>query len=169
MRACWLGWLLTLIVSWVTRGGVSDKLMSMAFFSNDERFTKYATGIGNDKGGFRWDFILYSIVPVLISFALAGNEVRKDRVYRILIIAFLLTNSFWLLVIYAAYSDRFAYLSWFLLPWLITYPFTPRKTTRVQVGLSPVRELRLGMLGSALLAHFTFTFFMSQIYYKGAF
>ena len=169
MWACWFGWLGALIVSWATQGGLSDKLMSIAFFASDERFAKYATGIGNDKGGFRWDFIIYSITPVLITFALAGKEVRRERLYRVLIMTFLLTNSFWLLVIYAAYSDRFAYLSWFLLPWLITYPFTPREIISKPGAISSVRELRLGFLGSALLAHFAFTFFMFKLYYKGVF
>ena len=167
MWSCWFCWLSALVVSRATGGAISEKLMSIAFLGNDERFTKYVTGIGNDKGGFRWDFIIYSITPVLITFAIAGREVRRDRIYRTLIMAFLLTNSFWLLVIYAAYSDRFAYLSWFLLPWLIVYPFTPRKTLNNSGGMSPARELRLGLLGCALLAHFAFTFFMSQIYYKG--
>jgi hypothetical protein len=167
MWACWLGWLVTLFLSRASGGGLSDKLMSIALFGNDERFVRYATGIGNDKGGFRWDFIAYSITPVLISFALAGSEVRRDRIYRVLIMAFLLTNSFWLLVIYAAYSDRFAYLSWFILPWIITYPFTPRKIVRNSAGIVPVRKLRLGLLAAALLAHFAFTFFMYKVYYNG--
>jgi hypothetical protein len=68
---------------------------------------------------------------------------------------------------YAAYSDRFAYLSWFMLPWIITYPFTPRKFVRNSAGIMPVRKLRLGLLAAALLAHFAFTFFMYQVYYKG--
>jgi len=166
MWSCWFGWLAALILSWATRGSLSDKLMSFAFLGNDERFSRYAVGLGNDKGGFRWDFIVYSITPVLLTFALASNEVRRDRIYQVLVISFLLTNSFWLLVIYAAYSDRFAYLSWFMLPWVITYPFTPRKFARNSSATFPVRKQRLGFLAAVLLAHIAFTFFMYQIYYK---
>lgn len=165
MWACWLAWFGALAVSLSTRGVISDRIMNLSIFSSDERFAKYLGGLGNDKGGFRWDFILYSIVPVIITFSLAGTSVRKDPLYRALVMTFLLTNAFWLLVIYAAYSDRFAYLSWFLLPWLIVYPFTPAKS-RDGMGAEPT-SLRLGWLAAALLAHFAFTYFMQMVYYRG--
>jgi hypothetical protein len=171
MWACWACWFGALIISWLSGGVISDRLMNFALLNSDDKLLQYLGGVGNDKGGFRWDFILYSIVPLIITFALAGQSVRKDRVYRMLMMTYLLTNSFWLLVIYAAYSDRFAYLSWFLLPWLITYPFVPKSADPYgkASGPSQINELRLGMLAAALVAHFAFTFFMMQLYYKGRF
>lgn len=165
MWSCWLAWFAALAISWSTRGALSDSILNLSLFASDERFARYVGGVGNDKGGFRWDFILYSIVPVIITFSLASANVRKDPLYRAIVMTFLLTNAFWLLVIYAAYSDRFAYLSWFLLPWLVVYPFAPTKS-KDGVGTEPT-SLRLGWLAAALVGHFAFTYFMQMVYYRG--
>lgn len=165
----WSAWLAALVLSRATGGAISEKITSLSMFASDERFIRYATGVGNDRGGFRWDFILYSITPVAITYALAGPVVRKDPFYRALLITFLITNAFWLLVIYAAYSDRFAYLSWFLLPWLICYPFTPKADAPHMAQSEHALPTRLGLLSATLAAHFAFTYFMQMVYYRGAF
>lgn len=159
----WAAWLVALTVSLTIGQALSNYVTSIGFFSSEDKLVGYALGVGQDKGGFRWDFILYSIVPVVITFILAGAEVRRDKLYRHLLTTYLLTNSFWLCVIYAAYSDRFAYLSWFLMPWLITYPFLPRKEQIIKGA----PEYRLGWLASVLLAHYAFTYFMKMVYYGG--
>ena len=41
-----------------------------------------------------------------------------EQVYRM----YVLVNALWLLFIRVPYSDRFAYLSWFLIPFLLLYP-----------------------------------------------
>ena len=168
MWTCWFAWITALIGSWATKGAISDRLMNFGFIASDEKVMGYLGGIGNDKGGFRWDFIAYSITPLAITFALAGASTRRDPFYRVLVMAYLLTNAFWLLVIYAAYSDRFAHLSWCLLPWVIMYPFTPKADEGMTGQASRSEPLRLGWLSAGLLAHFGFTFFMYKIYYGGA-
>lgn len=161
----WITWAGALLLSVTIGQSLSNYITSISYFAEDDKFLRYAQGVGQDKGGFRWDFIVYSILPVLITFVLARPDVRRDPLYRRLLTTFLLTNAFWLCVIYAAYSDRFAYLSWFLLPWLVTYPFLP-KAEPVGLGQS-TQELRLGWLAAALLAHYGFTYFMKMVYYAG--
>ena len=43
------------------------------------------------------------------------------RVFNVLATVYLLTNAFWVMVIKAAFSNRFAYLSWFIYPLVLAY------------------------------------------------
>lgn len=74
------------------------------------------------KSGFRIDFILYSLLPVLLSYYYIFIRKLKDTFYIHIFNAYLVANSFWILVIRADFSDRMAYLSWLLIPILILYP-----------------------------------------------
>ena len=91
----------------------------------DDRIISYigANRYAYYKVGFRWDFVAYSILPIIIGFyhILKGNIV--DKAYRRLFNVYVMTNSFWLLVISVPFSDRFAYLSWFLYPYVLLLPY----------------------------------------------
>ena len=97
--------------------------------------------------GFRWDFLAYSAMPVCLTWyvttkaekerVLYGDTVEETetgitgagriadahsmRVFNILATTYILANSFWVMVIRASFSNRFAYLSWFLYPVVIAY------------------------------------------------
>lgn len=146
---------------------LSNLIVGVTALGDDERLSTYTAnaGFGGDRGGFRPDFVLYSIVPIAISYALASAQVKKDPFYRRLICTYLLANAFWLLVMYAAYSNRFAYLSWFMMPWVIMYPFIPRLESDAR---APVlrEEPRTALLGVALAAHFAFTYVMHMFVYS---
>lgn len=130
-------------------------------FIEDSRTETYLLTKGQDKGGYRWDFILYSSIPIIISYAFAPTRVKADKEYKVLLSTYILTNTFWVLVIYAAYSNRFAYLSWSILPWLVTYPFIGLPpTSQGQPALPP----QTALLALALAAHFSFTFLMLLFY-----
>lgn len=92
----------------------------------DDRVERYANSADDAGGGyekgFRVDFLLYSIVPLLISFYYIAIKKIQDTKYVIFVRAYLLANAVWLLAIRMAYSDRFAYLSWYLIPLLTLYP-----------------------------------------------
>ena len=45
---------------------------------------------------------------------------------------YILVNAFWLLVIRIPYTDRFAYLSWFLIPFILIYPLSLDKVFKNQ-------------------------------------
>lgn len=74
------------------------------------------------KVGFRVDFLLYSCVPVLMGYYYIFKKHVKDSFYTLVFNTYLLANCFWILVIRANFSDRFAYLSWFMYPIVIAYP-----------------------------------------------
>ena len=72
--------------------------------------------------GFRWDFLLYSSMPVLMTWYVTIKRHFQDRTFNIIACAYILANAFWIMVIRAEYSNRFAYLSWFIYPIVIAYP-----------------------------------------------
>lgn len=92
--------------------------------SSDSR-TSYLTVMSEEthyKVGFRIDFILYSCVPIFMGFYYIVKRGIKDTFYFILYNSYLLANCFWILVIRANFSDRFAYLSWFIYPAVLLFP-----------------------------------------------
>lgn len=77
--------------------------------------------------GFRIDFIIYSLAPIYISKNAIKNLRIKNTTYLTIYNSYLIINSFWLLVIRAPFTDRFAYLSWFMIPFLTLYPYLNKK------------------------------------------
>ena len=155
-------WLTALVFVTATGSRTSDIMMAFLPSSGDDlRLETYLTGIGNDRGGYRPDFILYSIVPIVISYLTASRATKAERFYQRLLCTYLAANTFWLLTMYAAFSNRFAYLSWFLMPWLIVYPLVPKSAPQG----APEGASRVGLLGVAILVHFAFTFLMLMYIY----
>lgn len=75
------------------------------------------------KSGFRIDFIIYGFLPVIIGYWATIKKRVNDRLYHLLLCTYLLTNAIWMLCMYAAFNNRIAYLSWFILPIVSIYPF----------------------------------------------
>lgn len=157
-RTYFVFWFAALIIAAIGGAGLTQTLGTMISFGEDERLATYTTieMFGMGKAGFRLDFIAYSIIPTIITYNFSSEEVKRDAFYQRLLSTYLLTNAFWLLVIYSEFSNRFAYLSWFMLPWIIIYPFIP---LRYSLSQTPSRYL-----GPAMMAHFVFTFYMYQFY-----
>lgn len=106
---------------------------------------------------FRPDFVLYSAVPVLMGFRV---ELVKQKVvtpiYKTLMHLYLTSNAVWMLCMYASFTNRIAFLSWFIYPILIIYPFLDKHNQDLK---------RNSKLVKAVLYHLSFTFFMVFIYY----
>ena len=106
------------------------------------------------KGGFRIDFILYSAMPVLVGwYAVFKKKMRLSPLYKDLLNLYLALNGIWMLCMYANYTNRIAYLSWFLYPIVLIYPYLQE-----QWGKSRYKTFGLVMLG-----HLGFTLFMNII------
>lgn len=92
----------------------------------DERVESYANSIddigSNYNKGFRFDFLIYSVVPLIFAFYYILQKNISDSTYTQCVRMYLLANGIWLLAIRMAYSDRLAYLSWFLIPFITLYP-----------------------------------------------
>ena len=118
----------------------------------------YLMGGGGDgtKGGFRIDFVVYSAMPALVGWhAVIKKRIRVSETYLNLLNLYLCLNGIWMLCMYANFTNRIAYLSWFLYPIVLIYPFLNE-----QWGRDRYKKFALVMLG-----HLGFTLFMNVIYY----
>lgn len=111
-------WLLCIPLSYFLGQKVADMFLGLGY---DDRLDNYIQG--EFKTGFRWDFIMYSMVPIFFAYYIIKvKNIAVDKVYTILINTYILANAFWVLCITASFSNRFAYLSWFMYPFVISYP-----------------------------------------------
>lgn len=74
------------------------------------------------KTGFRFDFVLYSAIPIITGYIYIYKRNFRDKFYIHLYNAYILCNMVWIIMMYAPFSNRTAYLSWFLMPLLIIFP-----------------------------------------------
>ncbi len=109
-------------------------------------------------GGFRIDFILYSAIPVLVGYyAEIKKKLNISPLYRDLLHLYICVNGLWMLCMYAEFTNRIAYLSWFLYPIVLIYPFLYEDW-----GANKYR-----MFSKVMLYHVCFTVFMDMIFYGG--
>ena len=105
--------------------------------------------------GFRPDFIFYSALPIYLGYRILYKYKFKSITYSFLLRLYIMTNSLWMLCMYAEFSNRIAYLSWFIYPIVLIYPFISREKNLFQG-----KYLRWVVYG-----HLGFTLFMHFIYY----
>ena len=108
------------------------------------------------KSGFRIDFVIYSAMPLLVNY----NAIFKKKIqlssYNIFILnIYLITNAVWMLCMYGEFTNRIAYLSWFLFPIVLIYPLLTK-------DWGPTRYRTLSKI---VIANLAFTLFMHIIYY----
>ncbi|MBQ6649360.1 MAG: EpsG family protein [Muribaculaceae bacterium] len=146
-------WGASIILSLIVGNTVGDFFASLGFdartsYFEDVESSEYSYQFS--QTGFRWDFLLYSSMPVLMAWYVTMKRVFKDNAYNIIATTYILANSFWVLVIRSTFSNRFAYLSWFIYPLVIVYPLL-----RMNIWEDQDRKTSL-----ILLAYAGFTFFM---------
>lgn len=144
------GWLLCLLVTSVY-GGLGDLIMSSGF--GDARLEKYANVDAYfveqlSKVGFRFDFLVYSLPPIVLGYYVVMVRKLRDPVYLRMLEMYLVSNAFWLLMIRTPISNRVAYLSWFLMGILLAFPLVRYRLFRGQHV----------MYVAILLAMFSYTF-----------
>lgn len=76
------------------------------------------------------NFFVYSISPILLGFYVLFIRNIYDVFYKRLLITYILSNCFYVMALNSPYSVRFAYLSEFLLPFLLVYPLFKFKLWR---------------------------------------
>ena len=125
-----------------------------------EHGASYLLGDGTSdgtKGGFRLDFIIYSAMPVLVGWYVEFKKhLEVSAMYRNLLNLYLCLNGIWMLCMYANFTNRIAYLSWFLYPIVLIYPFLQEDWG----------EDRYQKFSYVMLAHLGFTLFMNILYYR---
>ena len=150
-------WILSIFVSlllgstvenYITSLGIMDEKTLTVYFDNQDFFaSRFA------YTGFRWDFLLYSASGVFVSYYFIFIKKFNDTYYRHLTNIYLIGNAIWILVIRANFSNRFAYLSWFMLGLIIIYPFLKQVFWKNQFSI----------LGLVILLYFSFAYLMNFI------
>jgi hypothetical protein len=149
-------WLICLIIS----------LLHITFFQTlfagmtDERGAGYLSSVDPifvKHGGFRYDFVIYSAMPILMGYYAKFKYKLESKRYDMLLNMYLFCNAIWLLCMYAPFTNRIAYLSWFMYPIVLVYPCLAIKNRN-----HPLVRYRNTIIG----LHLTFTLFMTFIYYS---
>jgi len=151
-------WLVAIPLSLVG-GGFWEGFFGGFGFGDDTRAGDYLTkgNINNDNfayTGFRWDFLFYSSFAVFGGWYYIFKKKLTDKFYIHLWGTFMIANAFWVLVIRANFSNRFAYLSWFLMAPVLAYPLLRYKLFPNQYRL----------IGIITAIYFLFTYLL---YFKG--
>ena len=151
-RSYLFGWLGAIPLSIVLGSFWENLFASLGF--RDERL-RYLTGgnFNNDSFaymGFRYDFVLYSAAAVFAGYYYIIKKKIKDKIYIQLFNIYLVANAFWILIIRANFSNRFAYLSWFLMAFVIFYPFLKQRFFKEQQKV----------LALVIMIYFGFTYLM---------
>lgn len=97
---------------------------------------------------FRWDFLLYSSMPIVLGWYAIFKQKVYNNTYLILLGTYIYANAFWVILIRSLFSNRFAYLSWFLYPIVLAYPL---------LNLPVFKKQHSNKTAWILLAHFGFT------------
>ncbi len=152
-------WMASIAISLIA-GPLMEQLFSALGF--DDRMSSYSQSQLRDSdvfshSGFRWDFLLYSFFPVAMIWYVTRHRKFADVGFTMMSNAYLLCNAFWIMVIRAAFSNRFAYLSWFLYPVVIFYPL-------LRMNLWEDQDRKTAII---LFLYSGFTFYMFFIHYFG--
>lgn len=130
--------------------GFIEQERVIGYFSDDQA---YLDKIVKLKVGFRWDFLLYSAIGVVAGYYYIFKKKYNDAIYNRLFAIYLMCNALWILVIRANFSNRFAYLSWFLLGLIIIYPL-------LKVSIFNKQHL---VIGRILFLYFLFTYALNFV------
>lgn len=154
---CIAFWFMSIIISIVAGDDLESFFAGLGF---DDRLSGYIGNAANEatmaqfsKTGFRWDFLLFSFMPILLGWHVVMKRKITDRMYIVLLNTYILSNAFWVMVIRASFSNRFAYLSWFMYGLVLAYPLVKVSVFRRQGVVA----------GLILMAQVAFNIFMILI------
>lgn len=147
-------WLICIPASLIA-GGLFENFIANIGLGDDR--LSYLTDEVNSSSfssvGFRWDFLVYSGSAIFAGWYFIIKKNFQDKIYFQLFTTYVLTNAFWILVIRANFSNRFAYLSWFMIGFIVIYPLLKKRILLHQTQL----------IGLILVIYFAFTFLMNVI------
>ncbi|MBP2832016.1 EpsG family protein [Aquimarina sp. U1-2] len=149
-------WILAIFLS-ISMGKVWENLFASIGFG-DDRLSSYLTAKSADgkfkSTGFRFDFLLYSAAPIILACYYKFKLGYKDIIYDRILHTYITVNAFWIMIIRANFSNRFAYLSWFFMALVVVYPLL-KKT---------IWDRQFYKLGIVILCYYGFTYLMFFYY-----
>lgn len=150
-------WISSILLYLVAGNAIGEIFASLGF---DDRMVNYMNNAEEyaerEKSGFRPDFLIYSAMPIWLGYEVLIKKRVVSKYFPVLFNTYIFANSFWVMIMGAAFSNRFAYLSWFMYPIVLAYPC---------LKLNVWGERQGKVAGSIMLAHVGFTLFMAFIYY----
>ena len=148
-------WVLSIGLSLIAGNWFSEFFATLGFDDRLDYLQEEMEQGTFSRTGFRWDFLIYSAMPILLGYYIIIKRGIRNATYEFILNTYVLANAFWILVIRANYSNRFAYLSWFLYPMVLAFPLL-----KVDVW----EELQGKRLAQIITAQVAFTWFMSTLY-----
>ncbi len=152
-KTAYIFWIFSIILS-LTVGGTISSFFGLLGF--DDRLSYLTNEVNAEKfshTGFRFDFLLYSMMPIILGYHIIIKKGLRNRAYEILLNTYTLSNAFWVIVIRAEFSNRFAYLSWFLYPIVLAYPALKMNVWGKKQGIVAAKIL-MAQLGFTLFMEF---------------
>lgn len=147
-RFFFIFWLLCIPLSYST-GSYFQFLFEPYLADYNEKTSSYLIDEDDRYNyGYRLDFIIYSILPTLFAYYYIFKRNIKDQFYINIFNAYLIANSFWILIIRSNFSDRMAYLSWIFIPVLILYP-----TLKYKIWRNQNKKVAYILIGQALFTY----------------
>lgn len=127
-------------LSWLT-DMIEDERSS--YLTTD--FDSFEYDVAFSHTGFRWDFLFFSAVPVYFGWETLMKGKMQHSLYSLFFNVYLVCNSAWLFTARLPYNNRIAYLSWFLMPILLFFPFalSPKYSTNTNINLLMLMNLSL--------------------------
>ena len=153
------GWCFCLLIAIAHITFFQELFAGILSDSGDSSGANYLNAVDNEWGGktgFRIDFVIYSAMPILVGYwAVYKKKLQLSKMYTCLLNLYMTLNGTWMLCMYANFTNRIAYLSWFLYPIVLIYPY-------LNENWGPTRYKDFSKV---MLAHLGFTLFMMFIYY----
>ena len=132
------GWICAILLSAVA-GGTTSNLLIRYLGGADDRMSNYLEYgkdsemmAGFSSSGFRIDFLIYSSIPIFVGYWYTQIRNIRDDYYTWWLNIYIIANSFWILMMKAAFTNRFAALSWFMAGIVLMYPFFKYKFISAQ-------------------------------------
>jgi len=152
-------WLASIFLS-LSMGSIWGMFFLKLVLGKENKLYNYLSGKGlvgdsTMNVGFRWDFLIYSTSAVAVAYYFIMIKKINDKHYQQLVHIYLTVNAIWIFVIRARFSNRFAYLSWFLMGIIIIYPFLKEVYWKNQFAI----------VGYVIAIYFSFTYFMNIFIY----
>lgn len=155
-------WLACIPISAVAGTMIMNSLGFIDSVVGDDRFSGYVVGdveanVGREvmeNRGFRLDFIAFSGLGVAIGYYFIVMRKFADEYYHWIYNTYLICNAFWILIIRVEFSNRFAQISWFLLPIVLIYPYFKERFFRNHEKI----------LGYSIIVFYAYTFYENFIH-----
>lgn len=147
------GWMVCIVLA-VVAGGTFENL----FIHQDVIDTGFDASYYNNENtdmslfshrGFRYDFLLYSCVPIGVGYYFVIKQKWNNAWYKILLNTYIICNSVWVLVNQNWLSNRIAYLSWFMYGYVLMYPLLMCSMIK-----NRDKKVKLAVLGNAGFSYF---------------